>query len=220
MLILLLALCLAVTPAEQRAASALRALAADPNNNIARVDLVTALLRRARETSDPSFLEQAERALKAVPADDFAGGKARAALLIARHEYKAALALAQSLTKRVPDDVAVYGYLTQSYAELGRMKEAEEACQWMLNLRPGNTPAYLMTAYLREKLADPFGAVELYSVALRQTSVDEPEERAWIMVQLARIRKADAPALLKQALETFPHYPLALKAQAALTPGS
>ena len=45
---------------------------------------------------------------------------------------------AQALNKRAPDDLLVYGLLGDAHLELGEYPEAEEALQWMMNLRPGN----------------------------------------------------------------------------------
>lgn len=80
-------------------------------------------------------------------------------MLLGRHEFAEALALARTLSEQVPDDLLVYGFLTDAHAELGQYKEAEEACQWMLDLRPGNIPALTRAAYLRELFGDIEGAI-------------------------------------------------------------
>ena len=55
-----------------------------------------------------------------------------------------------TLNKRMPDDVLVYGFLTDANVELGNYEEAEKACNWMLKLRPGNIPALTRAAFLRD----------------------------------------------------------------------
>jgi tetratricopeptide (TPR) repeat protein len=216
MLVLLISL-LVLTPAEQNIASAQKALAANHANVSARCGLAAAYTRRAREADDPAYLKDAEEALAAAPQEDFTAAKLHVEILLAKRQWRSALEQALALNRRVGDDVPVYGYLTEAYTELGRMKEAEEACQWMLNLRPGNTPALLRTAYLREKLGETAGAIELLNVAFRRTPETEVEERAWILVQLARLQPGLAKVLLEQALQTFPGYPHAVKAMTAIT---
>ena len=75
-------------------------------------------------------------------------------VLLGKHQFAAALELARSLNKEIPDDVQVYGFLTDALVELGNYKEAEEACQWMLDLRPGNVAALTRASYLRELFGD------------------------------------------------------------------
>src|SRR4051794_37044994 len=80
---------------------------AEPYSNLAK-----ALVRRGRETGDASFLARADKAalesLRIEP-ENFDGLKARVQIMLGRHEYEAALELAQKLNKRIPDDVGVYG---------------------------------------------------------------------------------------------------------------
>ena len=61
-------------------------------------------------------------------------------LLLGKHEFAAALEAAKELNRKLPDDVMLYGFLTDANVELGNYKEAETAAQWMLDLKPGNMP--------------------------------------------------------------------------------
>ena len=111
--------------------------------------LAMALARRARETSDVTYYAQAEDALKkslALAHANLDGEKVHVWLLLGKHEFPAALDAAKVLNKRVPDDVLIYGFLTDANAELGNYKDAETAAQWMLDLRPGNLPAMTRAA--------------------------------------------------------------------------
>ena len=82
----------------------------------------------------------------------------RAWALLGQHRFAAALDLATALNRRVPDDLMVYGLLTDANIELGRYYEAaEKSAQWMLDLRPGNIPALTRAAYLRELFGDVEG---------------------------------------------------------------
>ena len=75
---------------------------------------------------------------------------------------------ARELNREVPDDSMVYGFLVDACVELGRYAEAEEACQWMLDLRPGNVPGLTRAAYLRELFGDLEGAARAARQRLRR----------------------------------------------------
>jgi tetratricopeptide (TPR) repeat protein len=202
------------TPAEQRIAAAERAVKAQPKSADAHNELAVALARRARETADPRFYARAEEAIAtslALAPDNFEALKMRAWVLLGKHEFAAALNVAQALNKRMPDDLLVYGLLTDAYVELGRYKEAEEACQWMLDLRPGNIPAFTRAAYLRELFGDLEGAIELMTKAYERTPPFEAEDRAWLLTQIAHLSRlegklGEAERLLHEASAQFPNY--------------
>lgn len=208
----------APTPAEQKIALAQKSVESKPKNSQGYVDLALAYARRARETSDTSFYTKGEQALqKAIELDpsNFGARKVEVWLLLGRHEFSRALDKALELNKRVPDDVLVYGFLTDAYVELGKYKEAEDAAQWMLNLRPGNVPALTRTAYLRELFGDFDGAVDAMNMAYTSTSPTEIEDRAWMLTQVGHLRLmqgrvADAERVLESALTLFPGYHYAL----------
>jgi tetratricopeptide (TPR) repeat protein len=137
--------------------------------------------------------------------------KARISTLLGEHEYPAALEAAQALNKQDPDDVMVYGLLTDANIELGNYRDAEISAQWMLNLRPGNLPALLRAARLRELFGDPEGAYELTELAYQSTSPADTEQRPAILTQMAHLRLATgnvdaADKLLQQTLTDFPGY--------------
>jgi tetratricopeptide (TPR) repeat protein len=150
-------------------------------------------------------------AQSATGADNFETKKIQVSVLLGEHEYPAALEAAQALNKRVPDDVMVYGLLTDANVELGNYKEAEDSAQWMLNLRRGNRPALIRAAHLRELFGDVEGALELMDLALQSTPPAETGERASILTQIGHLRLASgntaaAEELLQQALKSVPGY--------------
>jgi tetratricopeptide (TPR) repeat protein len=214
------------SPAEQQMAWAARQIEARPNDPQAHVDLGWALARRARETGDPSFYargqEEASRALALSPGN-FEANKLEAWLLLGRHEFAAALEAATALNKRAPDDVIVYGFLADANAELGEYEAAEDAVQWMLDMRPGNLSGLTRAAYLREIFGDVDGAIELYSAAFDRMPPNEVEDRAWVLSQVGHLylskgRTAEAAQALEQALVLVPayHYALGYLAQVRL----
>jgi tetratricopeptide (TPR) repeat protein len=208
-----------LSPAEQSMAAARRLIEKNPKNFEAYNALALALSRRARETSDINFYVQAEDALKKsfeISPENFDGERTAVWLLLGRHEFPAALEKAKELNKKMPDDVMLYGFLTDANVELGNYDDAERAAQWMLNLRPGNLPGVTRAAYLRELFGDVNGALELMNMAYQSTPPSEAEDRAWILsqigyLQLSSGQTSDADKTLEQALEIFPGYHYALQ---------
>lgn len=210
------------SPAEQKIAWARQAIEKNPGDYRAYNQLAAALARRARETSDPGYYLKGEDALKEslrLQPDNFEARKLRLWLLLGRHEFGAALKEAQELSQLTNEDLEVYGFLTDANVELGNYAAAEEAAQWMLDLRPGNIPGLTRAAYLRELFGDLDGALELMQAAYQRTPATEREDRAWLLTQqahleLLRDNPEQADALLGLALGFYPDYHYALAQQA------
>jgi len=207
-----------LSPAEQSMAAARKLIDKNPKNFEAYNALGLALSRRARETSDVIFYTQAEDALKRsfeISPGNFDGERTAVWLLLGKHEFAAALEKAKELNKKMPDDVMLYGFLTDANVELGNYDDAEKAAQWMLNLRPGNLPGMTRAAYLRELFGDLDGALELMDMAYQSTPPNEAEDRAWILSQIGHLqlnsgKLSEAESTLQQALAIFPGYHYAL----------
>jgi tetratricopeptide (TPR) repeat protein len=207
-----------MSPAERGIATAQRMIEKNPKNYDAYNGLAFALSRRARETSDVRFYNEAEQALQksfAIAPGNLGAERIGVWLLLGKHEFAAARESAQKLSKRVPDDIMVYGFLTDANVELGNYDEAETAAQWMLDLRAGNMPGLTRAAYLRELFGDVDGSLELMQMAYGSTPPSELEDRAWILTQMAHLNLSvgnanEAESELKQALELFPGYHYAL----------
>ena len=207
------------TPAQQRIAAAQQQLKADPKKVQAYNELAIGFLRRTRETADPAWLNQADEALAQglkLDSTDFQLQRTQVALLLSRHRFAQARDLASALHHRIPDDVMTFGYLAEAAIGLGDYSAAETNAQWMMNLRPNNTPALLVGAKLRVLFGDNRGAIDFLNRAAAQTSPTEVEEQAFIANQVAAILidsgQAEAAAhVLQQATEVFPHYPYTLE---------
>lgn len=203
-----------LSPAEQKITWAQAAIEKNPNRYQPYNDLALALARRARETSDPSHYAQAEAQLEKsfrLAPGNLEGQKVRVWVLLGKHEFARALEIAKSLNRQTPDDVLIYSFLVDANIELGNYQDAEEAAQWMLDIRPGNVPGLTRAAYLRELFGDVDGAVELMNSAYQQTAPTELEDRAWILTQIAHLQLGTGNAqgaekLLEQALALFPGY--------------
>lgn len=206
------------TPAERKIALARQRIERDPKLAQSYNDLALALTQRARETADPVYYQQAEEAVQrslALAPDNFEALKMRTWALLGQHRFAAALELATALNARVPDDLMVYGMLTDANIELGKYDDAEKSAQWMLDLRPGNIPALTRAAYLRELFGDIDGALELMHGSFNRMPFQETEDRAWVMTQvghleLMRDQPAAAEKALNEALALFPNYHYAL----------
>jgi tetratricopeptide (TPR) repeat protein len=207
-----------LTPAERSIVQAGKLIEKNPGDFEAYNALAVALSRRARETSDAQFYAQAEQALQKsfqVSPGNFDGERTRVWLLLGKHEFAAALEAAIRLNKKKPDDVMLYGLLTDANVELGNYDAAEAAAQWMLDLHPGNLPGLARGAYLRELFGDIEGALELMNMAYQSTPPSEVEDAAWILTQMAHLNLATgkldaAEELLRRALTKFPGYHYAL----------
>ena len=144
------------SPAERGIAQAQKLIDKNPKDYEAYNALALALSRRARETSDVVFYAKAEEALQksfSISPANFDGERIHVWLLLGKHEFAAALDAGRKLNQRMPDDVMVYGFLTDANVELGNYKDAETAAQWMLDLKPGNMPGLTRAGFLRNCLA-------------------------------------------------------------------
>jgi tetratricopeptide (TPR) repeat protein len=207
-----------LSPAERSMAQASRLIEKNPKNFEAYNALALAFSRRARENSDVKFYAQAEETLKKsfeISPGNFDGERIHVWLLLGKHEFAAAREAARKLNKKMPDDVMVYGFLTDANIELGNYKEAEDSAQLMLDLRPGNLPGLTRAAYLRELFGDLDGSIELMNMAYQSTPPSEAEDRAWILSQIGHLqimsgKLTGANNTLQQALALFPGYHYAL----------
>jgi tetratricopeptide (TPR) repeat protein len=203
------------SPAQQRIAAAQLQIDRDPQKSQAYDEMAIALIRRAHETADPRFLKDADAALtqglKLDPAD-FQLQKNQVALMLGRHEFVQARERAMALNRKTPDDVMTYGYIAEADIALGNYAEAETNAQWMMDMRPNNTPALLVGAKLRMSCGDAHGAIEFLNRAYSQTSPAEVGDLAWIANQIASIQiesgQTDAAEqTLAGAEQLFPQFP-------------
>ena len=209
---------IAKSPASQKIELATKAIETNPKNADAHSALALAFARRARETSDPKFYEQAaeevNESLRLAP-DNFEARRVETWIALGKHEFARALELARALSKNRPDDVLAYALLTDACIETGNYDEAEKAAQWALDMRPGEISGLTRAAYLRELFGDIQGAVDLMQSAYVKTAPSEVEDRAWILTQFAHLQllngKPDvAEPALADALKLFPGYHYAL----------
>jgi tetratricopeptide (TPR) repeat protein len=214
----------ALSPAQQKIQAAENVIKKSPDRSQAYNDLAFSLVSRARETSDANYYGQAAEALQKslrLEPYNFEALKAQVEVLLGQHRWAQARERARVLNGRMPDDISVYGYISEAAFELGDYAEAEEAAQWMLDLRPGNTPGLLRGADLRTVFGNVNGALDFYNQIYHQTPPHEVELIAWVLTRMAGLELGGgqtdtAERLLDQALKAFPGYYLTLEALARL----
>ena len=213
-----------LSPAQQRIQAAENAIKNKPDRYQAYNDLAFSLVSRARETSDTSYYSQAAEALQKslrLTPDNFEALKAQVEVLLGERRWAEARETARVLNHRMPDDVPVYGYISEAAFELGDYDEAAAAAQWMLDLRPGNTLGLVRGAELRAVYGDLRGALDFYNQVYQETSPHEVEPIARVLthmadLELGRGHAESAEKLLDQALKAFPGHYLGLEALARL----
>ena len=141
---------------------------------------------KARESFDPGFYKLAEACAASIEAREPDANEAlllRGHVLQNLHRFKEAEPLARRLVARrgAPFD---FGLLGDVCMEQGRLAEAVEAYQKMVDLKPG-PQAYARIAHLRWLKGDLDGAVELMREAAGSVSGVEAEASAWMLTKLA-----------------------------------
>jgi len=203
---------------DERIAAAQAKIKTSPAEPSGYSDLAFALERRARETEDPAYREQAEAAVATALKLDpkhFEARKARVILRLEQERYADALEEATALNRQVPDDNLMYGLLCDANLALGNYDAAEANAQRMLDMRQVNAPGLQRAARVREAIGFPDGAADFWTSSFRLTSTGDSEERAYVSTQLARVarergRLDEAERNCLQALALEPDYPAAV----------
>jgi tetratricopeptide (TPR) repeat protein len=212
------------SPSSERIAAAEKRLQSDPKSAVLHVELASALCRKARDTEEIALYDRAAAELDQavrLSASDYEIRKLRVTILLGKHEFARALALAKELNRHTPDDLAVWALLVDANVALGDYLEAERDAQWVLDLRPGSTLGFIKAAQLRGWFGDPEGGSEFYQEGIRRTPGSDPDERAWLYVQTARVvmlegNMESAERFLAEAKKLDPGSLLAMAAEAEL----
>src|SRR6187200_3147145 len=109
----------------------------------------------------------------------------KATILLSQHRFSDGLAIANQVQKLYPFNAYVYGLLVDGYVESGNYKEAIEAADRMISIRPDNR-SYARIAYLREIHGDIPGAIEAMKMAV-DAGAPGDENTEWCRVQLGRL---------------------------------
>lgn len=177
---------------------------------------------KARHTSDPGFYKLAQ--LTADCLDRHTPASLEAKLLRGHvhhqlHEFRAAESVARELVA-LRGRWFDWGLLGDALMEQGKLRDAADAYQRMMNERPG-PQAYSRAAHLRWLTGDVAGAAQLMAMAAHSSSARDAEAAAWIYTRLAQLEwqlgaKQEAERHLSAALKFLEVYAPALYAQGRL----
>ena len=177
---------------------------------------------KARVSSDPGFYTVAAAAADAL---EQKFGMANQALLLrghvlqTRHRFAEAEAIARKLVSG-RGAAADFALLGDALYDEGRISEAAEAYQKMVDLKP-SLDSYARAANIRWIKGDLTGAIEVQTLAVRAGGPGDPGASAWTFVRLAQFvwqqgNAAAATVLVQQALERAPEFQPALLLQGRL----
>ena len=159
---------------------------------------------KARQSYDAGFYKLAEQCALALEAREPHRPDAlllRGHALHSQHRFQEAETLARELVQQrgLAFD---HGLLGDILVDVGRVDDAAEAYQFMLDLKP-DPPGYARAAHIRWLKGDLEGAIELMRMAARGASARDPESAAWMHTQLGRyLWQAQASDAAAQALES------------------
>jgi tetratricopeptide (TPR) repeat protein len=174
---------------------------------------------RARVSNDPgdyAVAEQAAACLESLQPNDPAALLLRGHVLHQMHRFSEAEAIARRLVA-VREFALDFGLLGDVLMEQGRVTEAAEAYQKMIDLKPFYQ-SYTRASHLRWLRGDLGGAIDMMRAAVKAASPRDPESLAWAysrlaMYELQRGRLAAAGRMADASLRTVPDYAAALLAR-------
>jgi len=187
----------------------------NPRSAKAYFGLSDALIRKARETGDPSYFNRAEEALKKsleIAPQNAGAMRHLAYVFYSRHEFAPAAVHARKAVEINPEDGDSYGVLGDALLEVGQYAEAQAAYNTMIELDE-SLYTYSRLAGLKSMRGDSAGAIaDLERAIASGKAAKQPAESiAWAEWQLgsdlfARGNIVKAEAYYKQSLETYPNY--------------
>ncbi len=195
----------------------------DPNSGLNLSDLSNAYWKMGKATGEVSwYLLAEETANKAIVALPFHSSNAKivlAQVAQARHDFKTAISIAQSILKAKPNSDEARSILVTSAIATGDLKMAQTQIKPLLDQSP-NLTTLTLQALIEEAQGKP-SAIDTFKLAIETEEVGEVGPSALVRVLLGRHfyrqGKLDrAEELYQEALRILPRYPLALMYQAAL----
>ncbi len=178
-----------------------------------------AFVKKARQSSEPGFYNNAracaKRALDLRPQYALALDL-QAMVLMNQHRFSEAKILTQKVLERDPDDLLALGTLADATLELGEVQLALRAVERMGDLKP-SLPTYARVAHLRWLHGDVEGSKQAYLLAMDcGRGAKDMEPFAWVVSEAALVflKEGDVEAAefgFKRALNAHPAYPPALR---------
>lgn len=178
-----------------------------------------AFVAKARASFDPGFYKLAEQCALCIESKEPHSAEAmllRGHVLHNLHQFKEGEALARELVARRGLSFD-YGLLGDLLMEQGKLDEAIDAYQKMMDQKPG-PQAYSRTAHVRWLKGDLQGAIAVMEMATGASSSRDHESAAWAYVRLALYElqagnMQKTSDLIEAALAFQPDYPPALLAR-------
>ena len=187
-----------------------------------------AFVEKARESFDPGFYKLAEQCVRAIETRNPQSQEAmllRAHVLQNLHRFKESETLARSLVQQRGLSFD-YGLLGDALMEQGKLDDAVEAYQRMMNLKP-DLRAYARAAHMRWLKGDLEGAIEAMELAVSAGSPSDAESSAWVSTRLAfyefqagRLNEAEQRCALAISLQSDYASTLLLKGKMLLAQSS
>src|SRR6476660_10544064 len=172
-----------------------------------------AFVAKARESFDPGFYKLAEQCARCIENRNPQSQEAmllRAHVLQNLHRFKESEALARRLVQQRGLSFD-YGLLGDALMEQGKLNDAVEAYQLMMNLKP-DLRAYARAAHMRWLKGDLAGAIEAMQLAVSAATPQDAESAAWVNTRLAfyefqtgRVNEAEQRCALALSLQN--NYP-------------
>lgn len=161
----------------------------DPTDKKSLLALTALYVNEGRITGNLAYyndaaLKCAETVLKGDP-EDFEALTFKSMILLSQHKFEDGLAVAQQIQKKYSYNAFVYGLIVDGNVELGNYKNALEAADKMVSIRP-DLRSYSRIAYLREIHGDIHGAIEAMKMAVDAGSPGD-ENTEWCRVQTGKL---------------------------------
>jgi len=169
--------------------------------------------RARHDDGDYRLAESVASCMEVTRPDDPAAMLLRGHALHQLHRFADAEQLARQLVAR--RGLALdYGLLGDALMEQGRLAEAGDAYQKMIDLKPF-FQSYTRAAHLRWLRGDLDGAIEMMRMAIAAASPRDPDSKAWAYTRLAsyqlqRGNPQDAARAVDAAVDEQPAYAAAL----------
>ena len=167
----------------------IRKIDENPSDIKSLLALTAQYIQEGRNTGNFNYYNEA--ALKCInsvlekDAKNFEALTFKATILLSQHRFTDGLAIATQVQQLYPYNAYVYGLLVDGYVESGKYKEAIEAADKMVSIRPDNR-SYARIAYLREIHGDIPAAIEAMKMAV-DAGAPGDENTEWCRVQLGKL---------------------------------
>jgi tetratricopeptide (TPR) repeat protein len=184
-----------------------------------------AFVAKARESFDPGFYKLAEQCARSIEIRNPQSQEVmllHAHVLQNLHRFKESEALARRLVQQRGLSFD-YGLLGDALMEQGKLSDAVEAYQRMMNLKP-DLRAYARAAHMRWLKGDLHGAIEAMQLAVSAATPSDAESASWVNTRLAfyefqagRVNEAEQRCGLALSLQN--NYPPTLLLQGRILLG-